>query len=510
MAERYILKTNRGGTSKMNVGSGKNFILDEGEIFLEYPDTGVGSGKSKFKVGDGTSVYTDLPYAIGDTSTDPITFTQGSQQTAAAALAAVTSGGQLDGIVGNMKQAVHLCDEGINTINNETIPNLQQNFQAGVNSIYDAVVAKGVTPASKSLSDVVAGINAIETKTIHTETYNATNRASNLDMGSEHEYRYVNTNGVPNSNSGTYSATSRASNLDMGATNSYRYVNTNGVPNSCTATYPNITSNGSKDLGAAHNYRYLNVQVPNSNSGTWGTTITSNGTKDLGSSFSYRYVKVQVPNTCTSTYNFPANDTGGTKDLGATNDTRYVNASNVYNKGKADGVTVHTETYTFPANDTGATKDLGTTHTYRYVNASNVYTKGKVDGHTEVDYIMLGGAAWDFYKSDSDTGYRELTYTVPKNGTVLVLSGAYTVHGDDDKSIFTINGQPFSTSSIPCNADLNTGTHYQVYCLGRDRAGEGVYPFRIATVNAGDTIYMKIVGKGWTEVSLVAVIIFNR
>lgn len=42
--------------------------------------------------------------------------------------------------------------------------NLKSNFQAGVDSIYNAVVAKGSTPASKSLSDVVAGINNIQTE----------------------------------------------------------------------------------------------------------------------------------------------------------------------------------------------------------------------------------------------------------------------------------------------------------------------------------------------------------
>lgn len=41
--------------------------------------------------------------------------------------------------------------------------NLKANFQAGVDSIYDAIVAKGSTPASKSLGDVVAGINALDT-----------------------------------------------------------------------------------------------------------------------------------------------------------------------------------------------------------------------------------------------------------------------------------------------------------------------------------------------------------
>ena len=39
----------------------------------------------------------------------------------------------------------------------------------------------------------------------------------------------------------------------------------------------------------------------------------------------------------TATYTYAANSTGGTVDLGARNNYRYVNASNVYNKGKADG-----------------------------------------------------------------------------------------------------------------------------------------------------------------------------
>lgn len=44
-----------------------------------------------------------------------------------------------------------------------TASELQQNFQAGVDTVYDAVVAKGSTPTSHSLSDVVTGINNIPT-----------------------------------------------------------------------------------------------------------------------------------------------------------------------------------------------------------------------------------------------------------------------------------------------------------------------------------------------------------
>ena len=46
----------------------------------------------------------------------------------------------------------------------------------------------------------------------------------------------------------------------------------------------------------------------------------------------------------TDTYTYASGSTGGTVDLGARNNYRYVNASNVYNKGKADGVTTPTIT----------------------------------------------------------------------------------------------------------------------------------------------------------------------
>ena len=42
----------------------ENPILHEGEFVLEVPDSGVGTGLSKFKVGDGVTPYRDLPYAF--------------------------------------------------------------------------------------------------------------------------------------------------------------------------------------------------------------------------------------------------------------------------------------------------------------------------------------------------------------------------------------------------------------------------------------------------------------
>jgi hypothetical protein len=49
----------------------------------------------------------------------------------------------------------------------------------------------------------------------------------------------------------------------MGAINSYRYVNTNNVPNINSGTAPTaITANGTVDIGANNSYRYFTINVP--------------------------------------------------------------------------------------------------------------------------------------------------------------------------------------------------------------------------------------------------------
>ncbi len=41
-----------------------NPVLMEGEMGVEYPDTGVGTGLCKFKIGDGYTQWNSLPYAF--------------------------------------------------------------------------------------------------------------------------------------------------------------------------------------------------------------------------------------------------------------------------------------------------------------------------------------------------------------------------------------------------------------------------------------------------------------
>lgn len=41
-----------------------NPLLDEGELVVEYPESGLGNGFCKFKIGDGQKRYNDLAYAF--------------------------------------------------------------------------------------------------------------------------------------------------------------------------------------------------------------------------------------------------------------------------------------------------------------------------------------------------------------------------------------------------------------------------------------------------------------
>lgn len=66
-----------------------------------------------------------------------------------------------------------------------------------------------------------------------TGTFKPTSRAANIDMGEESNYRYVNTESVPNNNTGTYTfgSGSTGGTVDLGVTNTYRYVNAGNVYN---------------------------------------------------------------------------------------------------------------------------------------------------------------------------------------------------------------------------------------------------------------------------------------
>lgn len=107
---------------------------------------------------------------------------------------------------------------------------LTQEFQTGVNAVYDACVTKHSTPVSHSLGDIINAILAITTETIHTGTFVVVQRSSSIDMGVTHNYRFVDTSDVPNLSQRHYIFSyDDDSYVDLGETNDIRYVDADQI-----------------------------------------------------------------------------------------------------------------------------------------------------------------------------------------------------------------------------------------------------------------------------------------
>ena len=122
--------------------------------------------------------------------------------------------------------------------------------------------------------------------------------------------------------------------------------------------------------------------------------------------------------------------------MGVSHTYRYVNATNVYNKGKADGGTTHTTTYTYPSGSTGATYDMGVSHTYRYVNATNVYNKGKADGASGKITPSYAYVTSKNYEADASS-YGRMTFSATSG---YVYAVAYGGGGNANSTSLTVSG----------------------------------------------------------------------
>jgi hypothetical protein len=107
-----IFKPRRGKVSTM-AGTKATTVLAAGEMFVEVPDTGVGTGRCKMKIGDGSTAYSSLPTAMGDTTNELITYESNTATTVATALNSAASGSSLGNIIAALKQAISLHDTQI-------------------------------------------------------------------------------------------------------------------------------------------------------------------------------------------------------------------------------------------------------------------------------------------------------------------------------------------------------------------------------------------------------------
>lgn len=118
-----IFKPRRGKASTM-LGTKSSTVLAAGEMFIEVPDTGVGTGVCKMKMGDGVTAYSSLPYAMGgDIASTEITgsIVEDSSTAAKDALANVTTGRTLGAIIGSLRKACQLNANSIEKLNDDLV-----------------------------------------------------------------------------------------------------------------------------------------------------------------------------------------------------------------------------------------------------------------------------------------------------------------------------------------------------------------------------------------------------
>ena len=161
-----------------------------------------------------------------------------------------------------------------------------------------------------------------------------------------------------------------------------------------------------------------------------------------------------------------------------------INAKPIYDRGVAAGATTHTGTYTFAANDTGSTKDLGVNHSYRYVNATNVYNKGKADGAAS-QAIGIGSSAG---MPTAGTVYATPKYkknmSSSGNNFVITTAGTYLIciagHGDSYRHQVYLNGTAILTGGYTYN-----GTNWTTKSL---KVNDKIY----ASANHGSAAHVEL------------------
>jgi hypothetical protein len=239
---------------KKSTAESQNIILKRGEVFFESPETGVGTGAGKIKIGDGTTIYSNLPYFLESSSIDvanaAITFTEATSTTPSTLLSALTSGAKLNTLIGTIKKLLNLY--------NTSISNLQTSFQNGCSTIANAITANGVTTASNAAPATMANnINTVATNKYNagvTATKVGTAVASNVLAGKT----FTNSSGVGLSGSmvdrGAWTDTPTGSGritVPAGYHNGTGYVD--------TATVYNNAYNAGVTAGAATGRKVVNV-----------------------------------------------------------------------------------------------------------------------------------------------------------------------------------------------------------------------------------------------------------
>ena len=106
MAVQFL--PHRGKKSTMN-STKADLVLAAGELFVEYPDSGIGTGVCKFKIGDGKTKYSELPYAIGNGG-EIITISEVDVDSIDTAIALLVSGKSINDFSSTVKKTLQLLN----------------------------------------------------------------------------------------------------------------------------------------------------------------------------------------------------------------------------------------------------------------------------------------------------------------------------------------------------------------------------------------------------------------
>ena len=106
-----------------------NPVLEAGEFIVEVPDTGVGTGPCRMKMGDGTSAYDKLPYMdkeveAVDVAASTIAFTESETTENADLLSEIVTGKSVKNLFGSTKKLLSNLSGSVTELNNN-IKNLE-------------------------------------------------------------------------------------------------------------------------------------------------------------------------------------------------------------------------------------------------------------------------------------------------------------------------------------------------------------------------------------------------
>jgi hypothetical protein len=159
---------------KRSTAESQNIILKKGEIFMEAPETGVGKGRGRIKIGDGVTAYTSLPYFydytnfVTDLIDSTISFTQTAESDNTVLLNRIASGAKVSIITAAEKNLLSNLNNSVSDIKESEIT-FTETSEAD-NDVLLSTIASGakisiITAAEKNL---LSNLNTICT-TLRTE-----------------------------------------------------------------------------------------------------------------------------------------------------------------------------------------------------------------------------------------------------------------------------------------------------------------------------------------------------